>query len=88
MKRKMISLILALVLAAFVMPLAQAKTTPAGQTVGNVLFYVTNSGGEEILVAQLPVSEMEAAMQAGRIDDTLHNISLLDRFVTVVHQEG
>ena len=64
------------------------KTIPAGQTVGNVLFYITNAKGEEILVSQIPVSEMEADMAAGKIDSTLHNYSLLDRFVTTLHQEA
>lgn len=67
---------------------ASAKTNPAGQTVGTVLFYVRNSAGEDILVSQIPVSEMEADMQAGRIDTTLHNYSVLDRYVTTVHQEA
>ncbi|MDR2088455.1 MAG: S-layer homology domain-containing protein [Clostridiales Family XIII bacterium] len=77
-------LALLLALAVFV----QAKTIPAGQTVGNVLFYITNAKGEEILVSRLPVSEMEADMQAGKINATLHNYSLLDRFVTTLHQEA
>ncbi len=67
---------------------AAAKTTAAGQTVGTVLFYVKNSAGEQILVSQIPVSEMEADMEAGLIDDTNHNYSVLDRYVTTVHQEA
>jgi hypothetical protein len=31
---------------------------------------------------------MEADMKAGRIDTTVHNYSLLDRYVTTVHQEA
>ena len=67
---------------------ASAKTIPSGQTVGDVLFYITNDAGERILVSEIPVSEMEADMKAGLIDDTLHNYSLLDRYVTTVHQEA
>jgi hypothetical protein len=65
-----------------------AKTIPGGQTVGNVLFYITNSTDEQILVSQIPVSEMESDMKAGKIDTTNHNYSILDRYVTTVHQEG
>ena len=67
---------------------ASAKTIPQGQTVGDVLFYITNAGGERILVSEIPVTEMEADMEAGLIDDTLHNYSLLDRYVTTLHQEA
>lgn len=88
MKKRLVSLSLALMLVLALMPPAQAKTTPAGETVGTVLFYLTNSKGEDILVSQIPVSEMEADMQAGKIDTTLHNYSVLDRFVTTVHQEA
>jgi hypothetical protein len=69
-------------------PSVWAKTTPAGQTVGTVLFYITGAAGEEILVSEIPVSEMEADMRAGLINDTLHNYSLLDRYVTTLHQEA
>ena len=88
MKKQTISLVLALLLTVSAMLSAQAKTIPAGETVGNVLFYITNDKGEEILVSQIPVCEMEADMKAGLIDETLHNNSILDRFVTTVHQEG
>ena len=64
---------------------ASAKTVASGQTVGIVLFYVRNSAGEDILVSQLPVVEMEADMAAGKIDTANHNYSLLDRYVTPVH---
>lgn len=67
---------------------ASAKTMPSGQTVGDVLFYITNAAGERILVSEIPVSEMEADMEAGLIDDTLHNYSLLDRYITTLHQEA
>lgn len=67
---------------------ASAKTAAAGQTVGTVLFYVENAKGEEILASHIAVTEMEADMQAGKIDTTNHNYSLLDRYVTTVHQEA
>jgi hypothetical protein len=88
MKKRVIALLLALVLATALMPFASAKTTPAGQTVGNVLFYVVNAKGEEILISQIPVSTMEADMAAGKIDATNHNYSLLDKFTTTLHQEA
>ena len=86
--KKLISLILAIAFCFAVIIPASAKTTPAGQTVGTVLFYITNAGGEEILVSHIAVSDMDADMTAGKIDDTLHNYSLLDRFVTPIHQEA
>jgi hypothetical protein len=85
--RNILSLLLALAIFAAAVP-AAAKTTPAGETVGTVLFYVENGAGEQILVSQIPVSEMEADMKAGKIDGTVHNYSLLDRFVTTLHQEA
>jgi hypothetical protein len=88
MKKRVLAAILALAVALTLIPAASAKTIPAGQTVGNVLFYIGNSKGEEILVSQLPVSEMEADMKAGKIDTTVHNYSLLDKFVTTLHQEA
>ena len=88
MKKRILCIALALILTLSITSFASAKTTPAGETVGNVLLYITNDKGEEILVSQLPVSVMEADMKAGKINDTLHNHSILDRFVTTVHQEG
>ncbi|MDR1328454.1 MAG: S-layer homology domain-containing protein [Oscillospiraceae bacterium] len=87
-KLKIGTLFLALLLFALTALPAAAKTTPAGETVGTVLFYITGSGGEEILVSQIPVAEMEADMKAGKLDETVHNYSLLDRFVTTLHQEA
>jgi hypothetical protein len=53
---------------------AEAKTIPTARTVGTVLFYITNSSGEQVLASRISVSEMEADMQAGRIDDTNHKL--------------
>ena len=80
-----VSLSLALVMSSGIT--AQAKTRPNGQTVGTALFYITNDKNEQILVSQLPVSDMEKDLQKGLIDNTVYNYSMLDRFVTTVHQE-
>ncbi|MDR1246980.1 MAG: S-layer homology domain-containing protein [Clostridiales Family XIII bacterium] len=91
MFKKFVSALLAgglIITSAFAALPASAKTIPAGQTVGTVLFYVTNSGGEEILASHIAVSEMEADMKAGKISTQNHNYSLLDRFVTTLHQEA
>lgn len=95
MKKKTKKLVSCLLSAALTMSVltvpafeASAKTNPAGQTVDTVLFYVENSSGERILASQIPVSEMEADLEAGNIDRTVHNYSLLDRYVTTVHQEA
>ncbi len=88
MKKRVFSLVLALSLALSLCCTAQAKTNPAGQTVDTTLFYVQNRAGEDILVSHVSVAEMEADMQAGKIDSTNHNYSILDRYVTTVHQEA
>lgn len=80
----------ALTLTVFAAPVCEvsAKTNPSGQTVDTVLFYVENSSGQQILASQIPVSEMAADLEAGKISQTVHNYSLLDRYVTTVHQEA
>jgi hypothetical protein len=88
MKKFFLAVLFAAISAVLLAVPAFAKTTSAGQTVGAVLFYTVNARGDEILVSKIPVSEMEADMKAGRIDDTLHNYSLLDKFVTTLHQEA
>ena len=67
---------------------ASAKTIAAGQTVGTVLFYAVNDKGEDVLVSHITVSEMDADLQAGKINEANHNYALLDRYVTTVHQEA
>lgn len=67
---------------------ALAKGGTAGQAVDTVLFYVRNSRGEEILVSHFTVAGMEADLAEGRIDAANHNYSLLDGYVTPVHQEA
>ncbi|MCD7947634.1 MAG: S-layer homology domain-containing protein [Oscillospiraceae bacterium] len=87
-KRWMGAALAAVLAVGMLAPTTLAKTSPAGETVGNVLFYVTNTAGEEILVSQVSVSTMEADMQEGKISTKLHNYSVLDRFVTTLHQEA
>ncbi|MGN1349621.1 MAG: S-layer homology domain-containing protein [Anaerovoracaceae bacterium] len=73
---------------ALIPAVVTAKTNPNGQTVSNVLFYVENADGDRVLVSQIPVSRMEQDLEEGRISDEVHNYSLLDRYVTTVHQEA
>lgn len=81
--------VLTLALAASVLCVsASAKTNSAGQIVDTVLFYIENSKGEEILASHFTVTELETDMEAGLIDTTNHNYSVLDRYVTTVHQEA
>lgn len=87
--KRILTLLLALTLTLTIgVAGAQAKTTSLGQTVDMTLFYIRSAAGEDVLVAHVPVSEMEADLAAGRIDGTNHNYSLLDRYVTPVHQEA
>lgn len=87
--KRLLTLLLALALTLSIGCIgAQAKTVSLGQTVDMTLFYVRNAAGEDILVSHIPVSEMEADLAAGRIDTANHNYSILDRYVTTVHQEA
>ena len=88
MKKRMLSLALALFLVISMIPAAQAKTTPGSETVNTALFYITNDKGEDILVSHMPISGMDADMKAGKIGNAVHNYSMLDRYVTPVHQEA
>ena len=91
MKKKMIAVLTAAALAvtSLAIPVSvSAKTHPDGQVVGSTLFYVKNSSGQRVLVSQIPIDTLEADMKAGKIDSTLHNYSILDRYVTTVHQEA
>jgi hypothetical protein len=88
MKKRILATLLTLAIVLSLVPGAFAKTNPTGQTVGTVLFYVSNAQDEQILVSQIPVATLEADMTAGLIDDTVHNYSLLDKFTTTVHQEA
>ena len=88
MRRKLLGVLLSLTLLLGLIPVAHAKTVPAGQTVDTVLFYIANKAGQRVLVSQIPVSEMVSDLKAGKVDGTLHNYSILDRYVTTVHQEA
>ncbi|MDR1291842.1 MAG: metallophosphoesterase [Clostridiales Family XIII bacterium] len=60
-----------------------------GDSVKNVLVYVRNSAGEDILLSRLPVSGMldylnDNFATLGKV----HNYAILDNFVTTVHQEA
>lgn len=67
---------------------ASAKTVANGQNVETVFFYVMNQNGQEVLLAQLPIDEMEKALVAGEVSNLVHNYSVLDHYVTPVHQEA
>lgn len=91
MKKRLLAAAMAAAVAVttFVAPVSvSAKSHPDGQVVGTTLFYITNSSGERILVSQIPVETFEDDMKSGKIDQTVHNYSLLDRYVTTVHQEA
>lgn len=88
MKRRLLGALLSAAMLLGLTPVVQAKTVPAGQTVGTALFYITNKAGEQMLVSQISVSEMVSDLKAGKIDSALHNYSILDRYVTTVHQEA
>ncbi len=91
MKKKMISAVLTAVMSLSVCALpagVSAKTNPSGQTVNTVLFYVENASGEQILTSQISVKDLESDLESGKIDNTVHNYSLLDRYVTTLHQEA
>ena len=88
MKKRILSLILAVILCASVLIIpASAKTIPDGQTVGTVLFYVKNANNEKILVSQIDVSQIDADLKSGKIDNTVYNYSVLDHYITTLHQE-
>ncbi|MDR3148711.1 MAG: dockerin type I domain-containing protein [Oscillospiraceae bacterium] len=81
------ALVCAVILSIVSMPLANradAKSTPNGEYVDTVLFYVTNSEGEDILFSQIPVTQFVADAPSQQV----HNYSLLDKMVTTVHQEA
>lgn len=57
--------------------------------VKNILVYVENSDGDEVLIAQLDVSEMLDYLNANlETYGKVHNYSVLDKYVTPVHQEA
>ena len=55
----------------------------------NVLVYAENSAGEEILIAQLSVSDLLSYLNSNIATyGKVHNYSVLDSYVTPVHQEA
>lgn len=92
MKKKIISLILTVSmvagLTAFSTVGVSAKSNAGNQTVGTVLTYVKNSSGQEVLMSHIKVEQMVEDLKANKIDTTVHNYSLLDKYVTTVHQEA
>ncbi len=92
MKKKIISLILTVSMAAGLMAFSavgvSAKSNAGNQTVGTVLTYVKNSAGQDVLMSHITVDQMVSDLKAGKIDNTVHNYSLLDKYVTTVHQEA
>ncbi|MDR1043437.1 MAG: metallophosphoesterase [Clostridiales Family XIII bacterium] len=60
-----------------------------GDSVKNVLVYVADGSGEEILLARLPVAEMLDYLNDNFATfGKVHNYAILDNFVTAVHQEA
>lgn len=91
MKKRLLAAVMAAAVAVttFAAPVSvSAKSHPDGQVVGTTLFYITNSSGQRILVSQIPVETYEKDITSGKIDQTVHNYSVLDRYVTTVHQEA
>lgn len=94
LNRKILALLLMLFLVSgmlcFGSPPVHAKgSLSPDDCVKNVLIYAKNSAGDEVLVSQLNVSDM-----LDYLNDNLdtygkvHNYSILDRYVTPVHQEA
>lgn len=94
LNRKMLALLLMLFLVSgmlhFGSPPVYAKgSLSPDDCVKNVLIYAKNSAGDEVLVSQLNVSAMLDYLNANFEDyGKVHNYSVLDRYVTPVHQEA
>ena len=61
----------------------------SGDTVKTVLVYTEDKNGDQVLMAQLPVSDMLTYLNS-HLDTygAVHNYSVLDSYVTPVHQEA
>ena len=81
-KKKILFLVFAaaLLAAAICMPASAENESP----VEMVLVYAETASGEQVLAAHMTIDELEERL-AGRQS---RNFSILDRFVTPVHQEG
>ena len=61
----------------------------SGDCVKNVLVYVENSAGQQVLAAQLSVNDMVNYLNSNVTTcGAVHNYSVLDKYVTPVHQEA
>jgi len=67
---------------------AEAKGDPSDQTVGTVFMYLLNDQNEQILVSQNSVNEMYNYYLENPDEFHFYNYSILDKFVTPVHQEA
>ena len=69
---------------------ADAKgSLSAGDSVKTVLVYAKNSAGDEVLISQLKVSDMLTYLNDNiETYGKIHNYSILDSYVTPVHQEA
>lgn len=89
MKKRILPIMLVFTLAFSVLGVGvYAKTSPGSQTVDTVLFYVKNNEGDNVLVSHFSISDMEEDLKAGRISSENHNYSILDKYVTTIHQEA
>lgn len=77
------AVMIAVLLPVMAVP-AAAKTVANGETVNTVLFYAKDQTGERVLVSQIPVTTLAEENR----DLSVHNYSLLDRYVTTLHQEA
>ena len=92
--KKIIAILLALFLIAGMLCLGSSRADGKGSLspddyVKNVLVYVKNSAGDEVLISQLSVSDMLEYLN-NNLDTygRVHNYSVLDSYVTPVHQEA
>ncbi len=92
--RKILAILLTLFLATGLLclnsPAVQAKgSLSPGDCVKNVLVYAQNSAGDEILISRLKVSDMlDYLNDHFETYGQVHNYSILDNYVTAVHQEA
>ncbi len=92
--RKILAILLTLLLTAGVLCLGSSHAEAKGSIspddyVKNVLIYVKNSAGEEVLISQLNVSDMLTYLNDNfETYGKIHNYSILDSYVTPVHQEA
>ncbi len=92
--RKILAILLAFSLIAGMLCFgnshADAKgSLSTGDSVKTVLVYAKNSAGDEVLISQLKVSDMLTYLNDNiETYGKIHNYSILDSYVTPVHQEA